>query len=62
MNLLSLLASNKHHVAAYLVLIAMGVAGYTNLLLELGELRATVKYQEQVVNYLTDKLAECNNG
>ena len=57
--LIALLNANKGHAAAYLILIAMGVAGYTNLLLELGELRATDKYQTHIIDQLTDSLAEC---
>jgi len=60
MNLLSLLSANKGHAAAYLVLIAMGVAGYTDLLLELGELRATEKYQTEIINHLTDQVERCD--
>jgi len=54
-NWLALLSQNKGHVAAYLILIAMGVAGYTDLLLELGELRATEKYQTIIIHDLTEE-------
>ena len=56
-----LLASNKGHVAAYLVVIAMGVAGYTDLLLEIGELRATETYSTYIIQDLTDDLNKCGD-
>lgn len=60
MNLLQLLMANKGHTAAYLILIAMGVAGYTDLLLELGELRATDMYQTSIIANLTEQLTNCH--
>ena len=48
---LSLLKDNK----AIVVLIVLGVGGYTDILLELGELRSTVKYQEQALEELTER-------
>jgi len=55
MNLLALLSANKSHTAAYLIIITMGVAGYTDLLLELGELRATEQYQSIIIERLLNK-------
>ena len=49
--LLSLLRDNK----AIVVLIVLGVGGYTEILLELGESRATIKYQDQALEELTER-------
>jgi len=57
-----LLATNKGHVAAYLIVLAMGVAGYTDLLLEIGELRATDTYSSYIIQDLTDEIAKCEEG
>jgi len=54
MNVLQLLAKNKGHAYAYVILIIAGATGYTNLLLELGALRAETHYQEQAIQALTD--------
>jgi len=58
--LLALLSANKGHTAAYAIIIAMGVAGYTNLLLELGQLRATDQYQTIIITQMTDQLGDCS--
>ena len=58
-NLLPLLANNKGHVAAYLIVLVMGVAGYTDLLLELGQLRAETSYQAQMIEGLQSSLDAC---
>jgi len=40
-------------------LIISTVGGYTNLLLELGELRAEVKFQSETIGHLVDEYQEC---
>ena len=40
-------------------LIISAVGGYTNLLLELGELRSDVRHYEQSLTQLTEKLYKC---
>ncbi len=49
--IISLLKDNKAIVA----LIVLGAGGYTDILLELGELRATEKYQQQALTELTER-------
>jgi len=50
--------AGKLHIAAYSALIIAGVGGYTDLLLELGELRSDVKHYEQTINSLVDENAD----
>ena len=50
--------AGKLHIAAYSALIIAGVGGYTDLLLELGELRSDVKHYEQTINDLVDEQEE----
>jgi len=40
-------------------LIVSGVGGYTNLLLELGELRAEVRFQAEAIDSLVDEYKDC---
>lgn len=61
MNIIELLKDNKGHAAAYVVLILSGVAGYTDLLIEHGRLQASVEYQQQAIDLLSDQLQECHN-
>ena len=49
--LIALLKDNK----AIVILIVLGAGGYTDILLELGELRATVQYQEMALDDLTER-------
>ena len=52
----------KHNWKAFALvsgLIISAVGGYTNLLLELGELRSDVKHYEESLNQLTEKLYKC---
>jgi len=61
---LELLQKNKAHTGAYVLLIVLGFGGYSELLLELGELRAEVKYQTETIDRMAEeygKLTEiCN--
>jgi len=49
---------SKLNIAAYSAIIIAGVSGYTKIIEELGELRATVKYEEMVINDLTNDYAK----
>jgi len=40
-------------------LIVSAVGGYTNLLLELGELRAEVRFQSDTIDHLVDEYQDC---
>ena len=62
--LIALLQGNKKHTSAYSVLVIMAMAGIgtsVDLLLELGELRATEKYQEMTITRLVDQLFACED-
>jgi len=50
---------NWKALAMISTLLIAGVGGYTNLLLELGELRAEVKYQTRVIDNLANEYAHC---
>jgi len=41
-------------------IIISSVGGYTNLLLELGELRAEVKFQSETIGHLVDEYKDCD--
>jgi len=62
--LLTLLSANKGHLTGYSIMLLLVVVAYiaqaeriNDLSLELGELRATDKYQTQIIEHLTDNCA-----
>jgi hypothetical protein len=55
--ILNLLKQNKGHAGAYTLLIIAGISGYTDIILELGQLRAAVEYKEQTIDRITDEYA-----
>jgi len=50
---------NWKAIAMISTLIIAGATGYTNLLLELGELRAEVQFQSDTIDHLVDEYKEC---
>jgi len=50
--------NNWKAIAMISTLITAGVGGYTNLLLELGELRAEVQFQSDTIDHLVDGCKE----
>jgi len=51
--------NNWKAIAMVSTLIISGVGGYTNLLLELGQLRAEVQFQSDTIDHLVDEYGKC---